>query len=121
MELGAAAPPVVMEGSRSALASGCHQPRGLLGMWGGGCNQGPKASISPRFSEFTFRGPMWPVVMHWTAEVGAGRPQAETEGECCCSSAESGLGFPGGALVKNPPANEGDTGSSPGPGGSHTP
>ena len=29
-------------------------------------------------------------------------------------------GFPGGAVVKNPPANAGDTGSSPGPGRSHT-
>ena len=29
--------------------------------------------------------------------------------------------FPGGAVVKNPPANEGDTGSSPGPGRSHMP
>ena len=29
--------------------------------------------------------------------------------------------FPGGAVVKNPPANSGDTGSSPGPGGSHMP
>ena len=29
------------------------------------------------------------------------------------------LGFPGGAVVKNPPANAGDMGSSPGPGGSH--
>ena len=28
-------------------------------------------------------------------------------------------GFPGGAVVKNPPANVGDTGSSPGPGRSH--
>ena len=28
-------------------------------------------------------------------------------------------GFPGGAAVKNPPANAGDTGSSPGPGRSH--
>ena len=27
--------------------------------------------------------------------------------------------FPGGAVVKNLPANAGDTGSSPGPGGSH--
>ena len=26
-------------------------------------------------------------------------------------------GFPGGAVVKNPPANAGDSGSSPGPGG----
>ena len=30
-------------------------------------------------------------------------------------------GFPGGAVVKNLPANEGDTGSSPGPGRSHMP
>ena len=26
------------------------------------------------------------------------------------------MGFPGGAVVKNPPANAGDMGSSPGPG-----
>ena len=30
-------------------------------------------------------------------------------------------GFPGGAVVKNPPANAGDTGSSPDPGRSHMP
>ena len=29
--------------------------------------------------------------------------------------------FPGGAVVKNPPANSGDTGSSPDPGRSHMP
>ena len=29
--------------------------------------------------------------------------------------------FPGGAAVKNPPANAGDTGSSPGSGRSHMP
>ena len=29
--------------------------------------------------------------------------------------------FPGGAVIKNPPANAGDTGSSPGPGRSHMP
>ena len=35
---------------------------------------------------------------------------------------ERNLGdFPGGAVVKNPPANAGDTGSSPGPGGFHMP
>ena len=28
--------------------------------------------------------------------------------------------FPGGSVVKNPPASEGDTGLSPGPGRSHT-
>ena len=31
------------------------------------------------------------------------------------------LGFPGGAVVKNLPANAGDMGSSPGPGRSHMP
>ena len=30
-------------------------------------------------------------------------------------------GFPGGAVVKNPPADAGDTGSSPGPGRAHMP
>ena len=30
-------------------------------------------------------------------------------------------GFPVGTVVKNPPANAGDTGSSPGPGRSHMP
>ena len=30
-------------------------------------------------------------------------------------------GFPGGTVVKNPPANAEDTGSSPGPGRSHMP
>ena len=29
------------------------------------------------------------------------------------------VGFPGGTVVKNPPANEGDTGLSPDPGRSH--
>ena len=31
------------------------------------------------------------------------------------------MGFPGGTVVKNPPANAGDTGLSPGPGRSHMP
>ena len=31
------------------------------------------------------------------------------------------VGFHGGAVVKNPPANAGDMGSSPGPGRSHMP
>ena len=34
---------------------------------------------------------------------------------------ETGRGFPGGAVVKNLPANAGDTGSSPGLGRSHMP
>ena len=33
----------------------------------------------------------------------------------------SGEGFPGGVVVKNLPANAGDTGSSPGPRRSHMP
>ena len=33
----------------------------------------------------------------------------------------NGGGFPVGAVVKNPPANAGDMGSSPGPGRSHMP
>ena len=37
----------------------------------------------------------------------------------CSSISKNSPGFPGGAAVKNPPANAGDTGSSPGPGGSH--
>ena len=32
-----------------------------------------------------------------------------------------GRGFPGDAVVKIPPANAGDMGSSPGPGRSHMP
>ena len=36
-------------------------------------------------------------------------------------SRNAGGDFPGGAVVKNPPANAGDTGSSPGPGKSHMP
>ena len=31
------------------------------------------------------------------------------------------LDFPGGAVVKNPPANAGDMDSNPGPGRSHVP
>ena len=39
-----------------------------------------------------------------------------------CSSVKKQLeGFPGGTVVKNPPANVGDTGLSPGPGRSHMP
>ena len=34
---------------------------------------------------------------------------------------QSYRGFPGGALVESPPANAGDTGSSPVPGRSHMP
>ena len=34
---------------------------------------------------------------------------------------KQGRGFPGGSVVKNPPADAGDIASSPGPGGSHMP
>ena len=34
---------------------------------------------------------------------------------------ETGRGFPGGTVVENLPASAGDTGSSPGLGGSHVP
>ena len=34
---------------------------------------------------------------------------------------ETNMGFPSGAVVENPPANAGDTGLCPGPGGSHMP
>ena len=36
-----------------------------------------------------------------------------------CSVTTCWPDFPGGAVVKNPPANAGDMGSSPGPGRSH--
>ena len=39
--------------------------------------------------------------------------------ECICKTETEG--FPGGAVVKNPPANAGNRGSSPGPGRSHMP
>ena len=32
---------------------------------------------------------------------------------------EQAVGFPGGAVAENPPANAGDVGLSPGPGRSH--
>ena len=34
---------------------------------------------------------------------------------------KNAVGFPGGAVVGSPPASAGDTGSCPGPGGSHVP
>ena len=37
------------------------------------------------------------------------------------SKKEEGWDFPGGAVVKNPPASAGHTGLSPGPGRSHMP
>ena len=42
---------------------------------------------------------------------------------CVCAThiQKFNKGFPGGAVVKNPPANAGDTGLIPGPGRSHMP
>ena len=39
----------------------------------------------------------------------------------CVPAKDESWGFPGGAVVKNPPANAGDTGSSPGLGRPHMP
>ena len=44
----------------------------------------------------------------------------DSEFRNCCQEFNFS-GFPGGAVVKNPPANAGDMGSSPGPGRSHMP
>ena len=62
-----------------------------------------------------------------TPESPAERPCEDTLTEQAPSASQRGLnktqplGFPGGAVVENPPANAGDTGSSPGPGRSHMP
>ena len=44
----------------------------------------------------------------------------ETDKHKCCYKTKF-RDFPGGAVVKNPPANAGDMGSSPGLGRSHMP
>ena len=43
------------------------------------------------------------------------------KGSECFHSKVMLKGFPGSAVVKNPPADAGDTGLSPGPGRSHMP
>ena len=48
------------------------------------------------------------------------RPTTSTEIETVIKKS-SNMGFPGGAVVENLPANAGDTGSSPGLGRSHMP
>ena len=49
-------------------------------------------------------------------------PFTLTEKECEVGIRNSALrGFPGGTVVRNLPANAGDTGSIPGPGRSHMP
>ena len=57
--------------------------------------------------------PVWSVVgssQRWTSDLALTFPFRKLFSD-----------FPGGAVVKNPPANAGDTGSSPGPGRSHMP
>ena len=44
---------------------------------------------------------------------------SEVRGKTFCFLRIGRRGFPGGAVVENPPANAGDTGSIPGPGRSH--
>ena len=67
------------------------------------------------------------------AQGGSRRKQRSTKGQellaiytyiflfSCVLFKEYNQGFPGGAVVENPPANAGDTGSSPGLGRSHMP
>ena len=45
----------------------------------------------------------------------------EEKNSACSVTKSSAAGFPGGSVVKNPPANAGHMGSSPGPGRSHMP
>ena len=47
--------------------------------------------------------------------------ELRVNGKGIFTSELGGLGFPGGTVVENPPANAGDTGLSPGPGKSHMP
>ena len=56
------------------------------------------------------------------AGSGLQAPSSVNLATTCLQSEKHGSGdFPGGAVVKNPPASAGDTGSSPGPGRSHMP
>ena len=59
-------------------------------------------------------------------QLGALRDSQENVDSQTCNNIHSFLkmhlrGFPGGAVVENPPANAGDTGASPGLGRSHMP
>ena len=48
-------------------------------------------------------------------------PRLTAMDRTCTFIQEYYVGFPGGAVVESLPANAGDAGSSPGPGGSHMP
>ena len=56
----------------------------------------------------------------WLPEVVGGE-EGDWEKEMKGIKRYKPRGFPGGAVVENLPANAGDTGSSPGLGGSHMP
>ena len=51
--------------------------------------------------------------------VGRGTPSRAREWTLVKHSEMNCWDFPGGTVVKNPPANAGETGPSPGPGRSH--
>ena len=106
----------------------------------------PAGLLQGLFSKKTFSRPHppgWVITAHWGETKGhsffctflagmlrfteekvhvvKGGLQGERISELCRLIKDKGEGFPGGAVVKNPPANAGDTGSSPGRGRSHMP
>ena len=73
---------------------------------------------------------MWNLRQNETNEQTKLNKNIGTENRLVVTKGEGGWGvgkmgeggdFPGGTVVKNPPANAGDTGSSPGPGRFHMP
>ena len=61
-----------------------------------------------------------PVHLYHVAKEGVA-PPAQRFGRSVPPARVTAEGFPGGAVVKNPPANAGDTGLSPDPGRSQVP
>ena len=57
--------------------------------------------------------PLWPILIFDKGDKDSGKRTV--------ISINGVGGFPGGSVVKNPPANVGDTGSIPDPGRSHIP
>ena len=57
----------------------------------------------------------------YVLEGGGGVTLMDSNQMCPEQEKRNAKGFPGGAVVENPPANAGDTGSSPGLGRSHMP
>ena len=60
-----------------------------------------------------------PIFMKHMAKYFVGEGSNITLTTYCLMVQQKRRDFPGGAVVKNLPANAGDTGSSPGPGRSH--